>query len=184
MHIKTYTSPAGCALAELCRQKQSSGIHQLMKEKDGTWRVNANALHKAMRDVGIELPQPTITRLLGGKESKQATIKALADFFGVDQAAVRGESNTIVTKIPSDKGTWPSKALLARYYALRPALRVLAAAAFESKITDLEDGVVQQGASHSVNSDGNDHAQHAVPVMESREIHRGRSRSASFRKRT
>lgn len=91
VHNWKYTTPAARALADLCWAKKTSGDYRLMKEKDGEWTVNANALSNAMSAVGLDLPQPTITRLLQGKESKPATVKLLAEFFSVDAAAVRGE---------------------------------------------------------------------------------------------
>lgn len=90
MHKRT---PAAVALIELARRKVNYKGGRRFIKPDGT--LNANALSEAMEDAGYHLPQPTISRLLQGKPSKDSTFKALAGFFGVKEAVARGEVTRI-----------------------------------------------------------------------------------------
>jgi hypothetical protein len=109
--MKRYKTPTANAIADLCWKMRRSGSYDLVAEDDNELRVNANALSNAMRDKGIELPQSTITRLLQGKEPKLLTIRALANFFKVDPAEIRGETPA---KPPSQPeiDRWPFEKLV------------------------------------------------------------------------
>lgn len=86
-------TPAANALMELARRKVNYKGGRRFIKPDGT--LNANALSEAMEDAGYYLPQPTISRLLKGTPSNPKTVRALAGFFGVKEAVVRGELSRI-----------------------------------------------------------------------------------------
>lgn len=93
MHIvDTYKTLVAIALARLCATKKRGGVYYLLRQEDnGAWRVNANALSRELEAHGAPIPQSTITRILNGATPQPDTIKALAEYFGVDNAVVRGE---------------------------------------------------------------------------------------------
>jgi hypothetical protein len=112
VHMKRYKTPTANAIADLCWKMGRSGNYVLVAEDDNELRVNANALSNAMRDKGIELPQSTITRLLHGKEPKLLTIQALANFFKVGHAEIRGETPVKPPSQPQEIDRWPFEKLV------------------------------------------------------------------------
>lgn len=116
VHTKGYTTAPAKALLGLClklnRSKGFEGFDLVRKGKNGLQTVNANGLSNAMLDKGIKLGQPTITRLLNGADPKIPTVRALARFFKVDTAEIRGESISSSTtprahNITPIESAWP-----------------------------------------------------------------------------
>lgn len=100
--FKRYRTPPARALMEICARVQKWGKYELTRISGGELTVNQNGLSNAMRDAKIKLPQTTITRLLNGRESKQDTLQALADFFQVDISEMRGEAPIETITPPTD----------------------------------------------------------------------------------
>lgn len=83
-------TPMAVAITELARKKVNHKGGRKFIKLNGV--LNANALSEAMTEAGFPLPQATITRILQGNAVKEPTVKALAGYFKVKEAVVRGET--------------------------------------------------------------------------------------------